>query len=105
MQRCIIFYLQCHCGSRGSIVELDDVPSAVDADRCSHFMLRALSSDGGYAGRNQLFALLRPACARCGRALAPASVVAVSELGEVAVIAPGASHRYRMDPSAPCSSR
>lgn len=98
MERCIIFYLQCHCGSRGSIVELDEVLSPPQSDSRSHFTLRALSSDGGYAGRNPLFALLRPACGRCGRALAPGSVVAVSELGEVAVISPGACHRYWIGP-------
>jgi hypothetical protein len=99
MQRCVIFYLRCVCGSRGSIVELCEAQLPAKALDHSRFSLRALSMDGGYAGANQLFARLKPACENCGRALAPGSLVAVSELGRLAVIAPAAGARFALDAS------
>ena len=95
MERRIIFYLQCQCGSRGSIVEIWDASLADGTHARSRFTLRMLSTQGGYAGKDELFALLKPACERCGRALAPGSVVAVSERGQVAVIAPSVENRFR----------
>jgi hypothetical protein len=59
-------------------------------------LLRALSRDGGYAGGDLLFAHLRPACENCGRALAPGSLVGVSELGRLAVIAPAPGARLTL---------
>jgi hypothetical protein len=99
MQRCIIFYLQCVCGCRGSIVERCEAQPADQPQVHSRFMLRALSQDGGYAGGNRLFAHLRPACGNCGRALAPGSLVGVSELGRLAVIAPAPRARLTLDAS------
>jgi hypothetical protein len=70
MERRIIFYLQCQCGSRGSIIELCDASLPLGTHVRSRFALRKLSGPGGYAGKDELFALLKPACERCGRALA-----------------------------------
>ncbi|HEY2024558.1 hypothetical protein [Paraburkholderia sp.] len=92
MERRIIFYLQCACGSRGSIVEFCAAPAGAMDRQHSRFLLRGLSQGGEYCGENEVFARLKPACQKCGQTMGPASIVGVSELGQTAVIAPRA-HR------------
>lgn len=99
MERRIIFYLHCGCGKRGSIVEWCGPQRGTGNLDQSRFLLRGLSHEGEYCGNNEVFARLKPACQNCGQTMGPASVIGVSELGQMAVIAPG-SHRRGRDPCA-----